>query len=308
MIDGKPAVEKKKADSSFFLLSASPGICRIYQLQFLIPQGLERGKAEEIRQEKVLLNWHQSGIGLHRDWRVCKIDSFSCGCLFIELEGCSMPAPGLFAVRSTLTLPALCFNRAGFFGFHQLEVLNGDWKVGWGEKPGNFSPSLSLLWPLQQQMAAVPQRVSPAEKPRSDSSFFLVVPAHGVQYHHPSLCSPTWGCNGFLLFPISGLPLHPLSGSQLPCYLRKQFPAVSFLPCKHLKVLSVFLVRPWWYTPTHIHTASPNTGDLIFSSRTWACTLANHLPLLPPSLVLGDTWVSFSWDLFSLPMAILDGI
>lgn len=67
MIDGKPAVEKEKADSSFFILSASLGICRIYQLQFLIPQGLERGKGEEIRQEKVLLSWHQSGIGLHRD-------------------------------------------------------------------------------------------------------------------------------------------------------------------------------------------------------------------------------------------------
>ena len=168
--------------------------------------------------------------------------------------------------------------------------------------------SISLLWPLQRQMAALPQRVSPAEKPHSDSSFFLVVPAHRVQYHHPSLCSPTWGCSGFLLFPISRLPLHPLSGSQLLCYLRKQFPAVSFLHCKYLKVLSVFLVRPWWYTPTHIHTTSPNTGDLIFSSRTWACTLADHLPLLPPSLVLGYTWVSFSWDLFSLPIAILDGI
>ena len=52
-----------------------------------------------------------------------------------------MPALGLFAVRSILTLPALYFNRVGFFGFDQLEVLNGDWKVGWGEKPGYFSPS-----------------------------------------------------------------------------------------------------------------------------------------------------------------------
>ena len=49
-----------------------------------LTQGLERGKGEEIRQEKVLPNWHQPGIGLHRDWRVFKIDSFSCGCLFID--------------------------------------------------------------------------------------------------------------------------------------------------------------------------------------------------------------------------------
>lgn len=146
MIDGKPAVEKKKADSSFFLLSASPGTSRIYQLRFLIPQGLERGKAEEIRQEKVLLNWHQSGIGLHRDWRVCKIDSFSCGCLFIDLEGCSMPAPGLLSDPLLLYLPCISTELASL-GFTNWRCWTGigRWVGGrsQGTSPHHF-PSCGL--------------------------------------------------------------------------------------------------------------------------------------------------------------------